>query len=332
MQAAKALRELVLQGEDAEFALSRYEGKSIPLEVVLKELSTASMFSSSRRLVIVDDADPFVTKYRAELEDFFSVHAKKQAGSPAAKAVLLLLLKTFASNTKLYKMLAEIGLLIDSKPLDEKSIPPWIVRWGKQRHRIQCDAEAAEEILRRIGPDPGMIDQELAKLALMVPDDGAATVNVTQELVEKNVGSFWTQSVFQMLDATLFGKTAEALRLLDRLLISGEKPFSILNRVSPTLRNFATATEKILELEKMGKSVNLRSVLSEAGIWSSVLDKSEKQLRILGRHRGLKLREMLFQADLNLKGASKMNERLVIETFVISLSAAELRGPQQPSR
>ncbi len=335
-QAAQTLREQVLQGEDAEFSFSRHEGKSALLEVVLKELATQSMFGGGRRFVLVEDADPFITKYRAELEDY--IGKMSQAKNSHANAALLLLLKTLASNTKLYKMLAESGLLIDAKPLEERSVPAWIGRWGKQRHRLQVNADAAEEMLRRVGPDSGMLDQELAKLALMVPD-GAATGGVTTgkagtvtlELVEKNVGSLWAQSIFQMLDAALFGQTAEALRLLDRLLISGEKAFTILNRISPTLRNFATATEKILEYEKRGQRVSLQTVLSDSGVWRSVLDKSEKQLRTLGRHRGLKLRDMLFQADLNLKGGSKMNERLILETLIVNLSAPELRASPRPA-
>ncbi len=111
-RAAQVLRDQVLAGEDAEFSLSRYEGKSASIEAVVKELATPSMFGSNRRFVVIDDADPFVTKCRAELESY--------SEKPSSRAVLLLLLKTFASNTRLSKILAETGLIIDAKPLDEK--------------------------------------------------------------------------------------------------------------------------------------------------------------------------------------------------------------------
>ncbi len=36
---------------------------------------------------------------------------------------------------------------------------------------------------------------------------------------------------------------------------------------------------------------------------------------------------MLNQTDLNLKGASKMNDRLVLETFIVEIANSELRVP-----
>ena len=37
---------------------------------VLDELSTMALFGGGRRMVIVEDADDFVSRYRASLEDY----------------------------------------------------------------------------------------------------------------------------------------------------------------------------------------------------------------------------------------------------------------------
>src|SRR5271155_2421634 len=55
--------------EERESAISRFAGPTSWLANVLDEVSTLPFFSR-RRLVIVDDADPFVTKYRRELENY----------------------------------------------------------------------------------------------------------------------------------------------------------------------------------------------------------------------------------------------------------------------
>ena len=311
-EAARTMRNHVLKDDDSEFSYSRFEGKSADLNVVIKELSTPPMFGGSLRFVMIDDADPFVTRYRTELEDY--------AENPSKKAILLLLVKSFPANTKLYKNILKNGLLFDAKPMDERSIPPWIVRWARHRHGIKCEPDAAAMILQRIGPEHGMLDQELAKLALMVPPDGTVTV----PLVESNVGSWRVQSVFQLLDTAMAGNTGEALRQFDRLILSGEKPITVLNLMAPTLRKYAAATEKILESEKVGRKPNLRGILGEVGVNTYFLDKSEKQLRNLGRIRGAKLGGWLLQADLDLKGFSKIDDRYVIESLIVKISDPRL--------
>src|SRR6478735_8037923 len=64
-----ALRREVLGATDSEFSLTVLVGKEARLRDVMDELATVTLFGDGRRLVIVEDADSFVTEYRAELED-----------------------------------------------------------------------------------------------------------------------------------------------------------------------------------------------------------------------------------------------------------------------
>jgi DNA polymerase-3 subunit delta len=311
--AVRILRNQVLSDEDAEFSLTRFEGDSVKLIDVLKEVNTLVMFGGGRRLVLVEDADPFVTKYRAELENYTE--------KPSEQAVLLLLLQSFPSNTRLFKSVAEKGLVIDASPLPEKEIPKWIVRWSKHQHKTPCDLDAADMILQRIGAEHGLIDQELAKLALMV----APKEKITTALVEKAVGSWRLQSTFEMLDLALAGQTAAAIRQLDQLLLSGENAIGILAQIAPTLRKFAAATQLILDAEKYGKKIAPVAALEQAGINRYHVAKSEKQLKMLGRFRGAKLLNWLLQADLDLKGASRNDPRIILETLIIHIADPRLR-------
>ena len=62
-------------------AVSRFEGKATSLADVLDELRMLPFFSK-RRIVIVEEADPFVTKYRKELE----AHVGSRRAGPACSS------------------------------------------------------------------------------------------------------------------------------------------------------------------------------------------------------------------------------------------------------
>src|SRR5262245_57647573 len=101
----KAIRRQVLGDDDSEFALSAFSGPTAQLRDVLDGLATASLFGSGRRLVIVEEADSFVTQHRAELEDY--------AAKPAAGGVLMLEVTSWPSNTRLAKAVAASGVAVD---------------------------------------------------------------------------------------------------------------------------------------------------------------------------------------------------------------------------
>ena len=316
--AIRHIRDQVLAAEDAEFALSQFDGDNTKLEFkeVHRELQTSAMFGGDRRVVRVDEADTFVSKYRAELE--------KYVEKPSDQSVLILQLKSFPATTNLYKKLVATGLLIEAKTLSEKEMPGWVAQWSKHHYQTPCDKIAAEMIVDRIGIEhgSGLLDQELSKLSLMVTDQ---TKGITPELVEQAVGSWRVRKVWDMLDLALEGKTAAAIRQLEALVLAGEEPIGILNRIAPTLRQLAMATEIYLDAERQNRKVSARAALEKAGVKGFVLSKAEQQLVHLGRHRGTKLSNWLLQLDLAWKGDSQSDERLLLEKLIIELSAAKLR-------
>jgi DNA polymerase III delta subunit len=131
-----------------------------------------------------------------------------------------------------------------------------------------------------------------------------------------------------MLDLALDGKTAAAIRQLNALMLAGEDAAKILPQIAYTLRKLAAATELILDAERRKSKLSVRSALEKAGIKGFVLEKTEKQLIHLGRHRGAKLSKWLLQLDLDLKGDSRSDKRLLLETFIVKLSSAKLRETQ----
>src|SRR3990172_2800133 len=125
-----ALRHQVLGSEQDEFALTTLTGrKELLLRDVLDALATGSLFGSGRRMVIVEEADDFVSQYRAELE----VHVAK----PHRNSALVLEVKTWPSTTRLAKAVAAGGLTIECKSLNESQTRRWLPDPAKSRYEVR---------------------------------------------------------------------------------------------------------------------------------------------------------------------------------------------------
>ena len=101
------------------------------LTVVPPKLST---YSLDVPLVVIDNADPFVTRYRAELE--------RKVGSLPATGTLILDVKTWPANTRLAKLVDSSATLVCKAPAPFK-LPPWCSEWAQARYDKQLPGQAA---------------------------------------------------------------------------------------------------------------------------------------------------------------------------------------------
>jgi DNA polymerase-3 subunit delta len=198
-QVLAEIKQLVLSGDDAEFSTSTFDGNDVELRDVLDALSTRALFGGGRHLVVIEEADDFVSKNRPALETY--------AGKPKADSVLVLLVKLWPATTRLYKALAETGLQIECRFPPAAKLLKWLVAWSKKRHDAKLEPDAAERLTETLESDLGLYDQELAKLAALAGPGGT----ITAELVDEAVGGWRAKSAWEMLDAALDGNTATAL-------------------------------------------------------------------------------------------------------------------------
>jgi DNA polymerase-3 subunit delta len=305
------IRREVLAGDDGGFALSTFTGRDVQLRDVLDALATVSLFGGGRRLVIVEEADGFVSDHRRELEDYVA--------RPARDAVLVLEVKTWPGNTKLAKAVAASGLAIECTPPKERPLKTWLIQRAKAAHDVRLDAAAADTLCELVPPELGILVQEVAKLALMVGNDRVIGV----ELVRKNVGGWRARTTWEMIDLVADGRAAEALAQLDRLIAAGEKPHGLLPQMASSLRRFATAAQLIETAEAEKRRLPLRDALSQAGVLPFKLSDAEGQLRQIGRPRAKLLTRWLLAADLAVKGhnSSDNRARIELERLIVRLAA-----------
>lgn len=313
------LRGDVLGDDDGEFSLTVFDGTAVAMRDVRDELATIALFGGGRRLVIVEDADDFVSQYRRELEDY--------CDAPLATGVLLLDVRTFPKNTRLFKIVDKNGLAVECACPPEARLGKWLIGWTRTRHDAAIEPAAASLLIEITGPELGLIDQELSKLVAYA----GAGKPVTASMVEDLVGGWRTKTAWNMLDAALDGNSAEALLQLDRLLTAGENPIGLLAQISASLRRFAAAARVVERAAGSRRRVSLRDALQTTGVRPFVLGRAEGQLRRLGSKRAGEIYRRLLDADLALKGESSQpaRARIVLEQLIIRLSGP---GGGSPSR
>jgi DNA polymerase-3 subunit delta len=294
-QVVAALRKIVLGVEDDGFGLSTFNGDKATFAAIHNELSTLP-FLGPRRLVVVDNADPFVTEERQKLE--------KYVGEPAATGVLVLDVKTWPATTKLAKLIPENCTIVCKTPTAQ-TLLSWCVAWCEAQYGKQLGQPAARLLVDLVGAEMGQLDQELNKLAVYVGD--ASRIETAD--VDQLVGDSRAEKTFQIFDLIGSGQTGKALTMLDRLLDQGEDPNRLLGAFSWQLR-------RLVQLARLQQQ---KWTLAEALEKTKLYRNGEQQLRHFGRRLD-RLYDWLLSTDQALKGGSPLPPRLVLEQFVVKLA------------
>ena len=204
------LRRRCFGEEEESLGWSVITGDKADFAAVRDELSTLG-FLSAHRLVQIDQADTFVTNFRAQLE--------KYVAEPSTRGVLVLDVKSWPSNTRLAKLVPADATLV-CKTLPMNKLPEWCARWARSSHGKQMSTAAARLLVDLIGEEMGLLDQELAKLAVYA---GSAS-KIEADDVDRLVGNSRAENTWKIFDHIGAGRMDEALKMLDRLFDQGEEP------------------------------------------------------------------------------------------------------------
>ena len=319
---------------DQDDSLITLAGSTATWRDVRDELSLVSLFGDGPRRVVIAEADDFISQHREDLEQYTQ--------HPLRSGVLILDVVTLPSNTRLYKAIQAQGLLIvcrlpesqRGRGVDVPRLRKWLEEWARDRHGLRLSREALEELTGLVGWELGLLDQELAKLALFVKSGESADA----DLVRRVVGGWRAQTTWQMLDAAASGNASQALVMLDQLLQAGETPQSLFGSVAWSLRRFAAATRIYQRMEHAaGRAARLPAALQQAGFRAqppTLLSQAEEQLRQLSRERAGRLFQWLLELDLALKGthAAPQRGRLALEMLLLRLSKPARPVPIEAAR
>jgi DNA polymerase III subunit delta len=285
-----------------------FDGEECSWVDVHDELATLSLFESDAlRIAIVADADTLVTRARAQLE--------KWCDSPATGSVLLMQIETMPANTKLYKIIAKQGWVIGcglppaarGKGVDEGALRKWVGDWAQSRHQLKLKAPQCKMVLDAVGPNCGLIHQELAKLALYSNDQGV----LTDETIREHVGTWSTRTMWEIADCIMDGKVVEALTQLERVFSSGQHAAAVVPQIAWSLRRYGHAAQLILQSRRLGKLMNAEEAIKLSGFWGPDLAAAPNRLRRIGLPKASKLLDWLLELDIKIKGSHSQVDRAV---------------------
>lgn len=301
--------------------VTSYDGAVVRWTDLKDELATASLFDfDGMRTIVVRDADRFVSDHRAELEAY--------AAKPSSANRFVLELESLAANTRLYKAIAAKHLVVpcgagvDAKQgVTAATRRKFLSGYVAGRHGVKLAAAAADALIEMLGEEIGMLDTEIAKLALYLEPGGTIEEATAREIVAGWQG----KTVWQITDAIAAGDAAEALRQLDKLMSGGQRPIALLPQIAWSLRRLGMATAVVQYRERTGRGWNLDEALGVAGVRRPAdVQRSNAQLKGLGRDRAKRLLPWLLDADLRLKGTHSQDgrDRFLLEQLVLKLARA----------
>jgi DNA polymerase-3 subunit delta len=299
-----AVARISVAGEEGDAAISRFPGAQTGLADVLDELFTLPFFSS-RRLVVIEEADAFVSKYRSELERYVE--------GPSSSATLLIQSKQWLATTKLAKLVDKHGLAIECTALRDKDtgrLCDWLIQYARTRCEAQLDGAAAHALVELVGPEVGLLVAEVEKLAVYAGESR----RIGRGDVVKMVEAGRVETIWKALDAATTGQGRPALEWLDTLLAAGEFPTQLLAAISASLLKIHHAGR--LRAARLG----LEEACRIAGIPNWAVEKTGKQHAHLGPRRVDRLPATLLRADLDLKGGSALEPRFLLELLLIGLA------------
>lgn len=199
----------VLGDADVQVALTSYDGDQAVLAEVLDDLRTLP-FLSPCRVVVVRDADGFISKYRKALEDYLD--------GASATGVLVLVAESFPKTTRLAKRAVKIGQVISCEPPKARQLPGCVIEYARNKHGLSLSQQCAALLIDLAGDDLGALCGELDKLAAYVGGPDGDRKSISSEDIEALVGNNRRFNVFGVIDAMTVGDTATALATLDKMM------------------------------------------------------------------------------------------------------------------
>lgn len=284
-----------------ELGPTRLDGSESELAEVLDEVRTLSLLGG-RRVVILEDADPFITAHRQALERYCS--------SPCEGGCLILMCKALPRSTRLYKIISQHGAVLSCESPKGRAVIPWIQDRAGARYGKRLSAPGARLLREQLGDAPGILDAELAKLAAYV----GGRPEITPADIDALTGHHREEKVFAVIDAMSSGDTTAALRNWEQVYAT--------DRAAPgrAIAGLAWGVRRLLQAHRdwVG-GANLQTLARRTYTDPGILERRLKQ--VTAPQLEEQQRDLL-AADLAVKtGASTV--QTAVEKFIVKHSVGE---------
>ncbi len=286
---------------DFNFEAIDFSGKK--LSQIIDSANQLPAFSDSR-LVVVDNFKSPKTKTKEEtvLKDYVK--------NPSLSTVLVLKFKDGKIPASLSKAAVGNGVSVDFKDPYEKQIPYWVKEIASNYGKT-VKPGVAEYFVNFVGTDLKKIDNEIAKLASYVGERKDITLKDVDDLVSDTK----VETIFAFIDSLSGKNLKDGLRMLEKIIRSGEMPGRIIAMLSRHYR--------ILWKVKKGLKTGMprAEISSFCGISPYFLPKYTEHAKAVSYASLSKVISLLAKADLELKSIN-ISKKLLIEKLCLDIANA----------
>lgn len=193
---------------------------------VLASLNTMPM-GGERRVVVIESAEKLPKAVSEAIVGYLA--------NPNESCTLALVAATLAKTTRLYKAVAKVGAkaVIECAAKKARDLPPYVQKLASA-HGVTMDADAARELVSRVGDSTTMLDTQVATLAALIGGSG----HVTRAFVEENVARVAEVKPWDFLDRV---SERDAHRSLALLRLLEGSPLGLLSLITSRLRELLCA-------------------------------------------------------------------------------------------
>ena len=300
------LTDQLLSEDDKQMGLLAMDPDKTIAAELFDELRTLP-FLASKKVVLLKNADKFVTANRELLEKYFD--------SPSNSGTLIMTVKTWLKTTKLAKKLKSIGQLIAVEEIKKSyQLADFIVNYARENHKKKLSKDLATMIVELTGDDTGRLTSEIDKLATYINDRD----KITAEDISAIVGNNRFFDAFNVINAMANGNAEQSIGRLRRMFASDKSAeYTVVGAFAYHFRQMFNA-KCMLE-----KGLNIAQVAKECRIWQDK-DGFFRRLKKLRLEQLGKIMSQLARIDHENK-TGKTTIRTEMELLVVKVALVNSR-------
>jgi DNA polymerase III subunit delta len=317
-KAVDRVKTEVLGTDRDQMALVEFEGETAQLADVLDECRTASLLAPFR-LIIVYNADKFLRPSKQDGSEDVVANAKipdrresleKYLQSPSPSGALLLVAKSWPKTTRLYKLVEKIGRNIPCETPKGAALPGWLASHAQEAHNVRLEPAAARRLSDLVGPQLGLLDMELSKLATYV----LPKTTIRVEDVDELVGASREEKVFILADLISAADAGGALALWDQVMAMDRKAeFRAVGGLRYAFARYVEAKRLV------GQGLSLFDATRAAGLWGDT-QQLKRQLDRFSLRQWQDILVKLLSIDVATK-TGLGSVRSAVEKLIVELCA-----------
>ena len=237
--------------------------------------------------------------------------------TPAPDTLLLMTgpkLDSAASKTQWFKKIEQNMVIVQVYPVEADKLNGWINR-RLAHFELQADADAVQLLADRVEGNMLAADQEIEKLSLLYGQGRQLTI----QDIARSVADNSRFNIFSLIDASLAGDAAKAIRTLQRIREEGAEPLMIVAMLAREVRQLQAMA---LQIEK-GASV--AAVMQSARVWKNRQSPIARTLQTNSSQTFQSMLGMLRDVDMAVKGLGSQSPWITLEQIICKLSGKPIK-------